>query len=91
MTTSYTSEGEWREFLNGNLRHSPTGKEDFMQRFAIEGIGSFYIVKKYFDGTWLCSKKNPKEECLSEHDVFRFDPMRCDFKVKPYRSCATLK
>lgn len=62
-----------------------------MKRFTIEGIGSFYVVQEYFDGAWLCSKKNPKEEYLSEHDVFRFDPMRCDFKVKPYRSCATLK
>lgn len=51
-----------------------------MDKLHINGVGEFYIINKYFNGTYLCTRTNPKERLVRPEETFVFDPDMCDFK-----------
>ena len=81
-------------FMGTVAWHPPTPKKVVVmfEKVTIEGIGTFYVIRRNkFTGAYMCSKKNPKKEIITERDLFPFDPLLCGYPTTFYRRTATLK
>ena len=62
-----------------------------MDKLHINGVGEFYIINKYFNGTYMCTRVNPRERLVMPEEIFLFNPDMCDFKNCIKKTGVTLK